>query len=152
MISPDFNTFCQLATQGNLVPVYREIMADMDTPVTAFRKIDDGRHSFLLESIEGGEKWARYSFLGASPLSDCTAPKDGRWSCCVETAANSWRFDDPTTVVRDILAGYQPVEVARIAPFCGVVRSATWGMIWCGISNSCPRSALTVSAPGTRSS
>src|SRR5512147_183271 len=67
MYYPDFETFSSLTAQGNLVPVYREIMADMDTPVSAFRKIDDGRYSFLLESIEGGEKWARYSFLGASP-------------------------------------------------------------------------------------
>ncbi|MBV5336527.1 MAG: hypothetical protein J0653_00490, partial [Deltaproteobacteria bacterium] len=49
MVFPDFNDFCQLAEKGNLVPVYREIMADMDTPVTAFRKIDDGCYSFLLE-------------------------------------------------------------------------------------------------------
>jgi anthranilate synthase component 1 len=52
---PDFESFSKLASQGNLIPVYREIMADMDTPVSAFRKIDDGRYSFLLESIEGGE-------------------------------------------------------------------------------------------------
>ncbi len=64
MISTDFNMFCEFAKRGNLVPIYCEIMADMDTPVTAFRKIDNGEHSFLLESIEGGEKWARYSFLG----------------------------------------------------------------------------------------
>src|SRR6266516_7937731 len=67
MYYPDFTTFQKLSRQGNLIPVYREIMADMDTPVSAFRKIDDGRYSFLLESIEGGEKWARYTFLGSSP-------------------------------------------------------------------------------------
>src|SRR5512137_578268 len=67
MYQPDFETFRSLASRGNLIPVYREILADMDTPVSAFRKIDDGRYSFLLESIEGGEKWARYSFLGSSP-------------------------------------------------------------------------------------
>ena len=67
MYYPDFETFSRLASQGNLIPVYREIMADMDTPVSAFKKIDDGRFSFLLESIEGGEKWARYTFLGSNP-------------------------------------------------------------------------------------
>ena len=66
MYSPDLATFTSLAAKGNLVPVYREIMADMDTPVSAFRKIDDGRYAFLLESIEGGEKWGRYTFLGSS--------------------------------------------------------------------------------------
>ena len=54
MYYPDFPLFQSLAASGNLIPVYREIMADLDTPVTAFRKIDDGRYSFLLESIEGG--------------------------------------------------------------------------------------------------
>ena len=67
MYFPDIATFQKLSLQGNLIPVYREIMADMDTPVTAFKKLDDGRFSFLLESIEGGEKWGRYSFLGSSP-------------------------------------------------------------------------------------
>lgn len=119
MVSPDFATFCQLATQGNLVPVYREIMADMDTPVTAFRKIDDGRYSFLLESIEGGEKWARYSFLGTSP--SLIVRSKGRQ---VELLRNGslveqQEVDDPTTVVRNLLAGYQPVEVPGLPRFFG---------------------------------
>ncbi|MDT8440401.1 MAG: anthranilate synthase component I [Desulfuromonadales bacterium] len=64
MYTPSYNEFTELARQGNLIPVYREILADMETPVSAFRKVDDGCSTFLLESIEGGEKWARYSFLG----------------------------------------------------------------------------------------
>ncbi|MCA9467600.1 MAG: anthranilate synthase component I, partial [Nitrospira sp.] len=65
--SVGFDEFCQLATQGNLVPIYREILADFDTPVSAFSKINSGGQAFLFESIEGGEKWARYSFLGSQP-------------------------------------------------------------------------------------
>ena len=53
--------------QGNLVPVYREILADTDTPVSAAMKLG-GSPSFLLESVEGGEKWARYSFLGSKTV------------------------------------------------------------------------------------
>jgi anthranilate synthase component 1 len=56
--------FEALARQGNQIPVVREVMADLDTPLSLFRKIDDGRTAFLLESVQGGEKWARYSFLG----------------------------------------------------------------------------------------
>jgi anthranilate synthase component 1 len=67
MFQPSLEEFKQKAQKGNLIPVYREILADMETPVSAFLKIDDGRHSFLLESMEGGEKWARYSFLGSRP-------------------------------------------------------------------------------------
>ena len=46
------------------MPVVREVLADCDTPLSVFRKLDDGSTSFLLESVEGGERWARYSFIG----------------------------------------------------------------------------------------
>src|SRR4029079_9903988 len=55
------------AKTGKLVPVYRDVFADHDTPVSAFRKIDEGDYSFLLESVEGGEKWGRFSLLGSRP-------------------------------------------------------------------------------------
>ncbi|MCE1225584.1 MAG: anthranilate synthase component I [Geobacteraceae bacterium] len=118
MVFPDFNEFCQLAQKGNLVPVYREIMADMDTPVTAFRKIDDGCYSFLLESIEGGEKWARYSFLGASP-SVILRSKGSRVEILRGQAIEAHESDDPTCLLRDLLAQYQPVEVAGLPRFVG---------------------------------
>ena len=56
-----------LAAKGNLAPVYREVPADLETPVSAFLKVARGRHSFLLESVEGGERLARYSFIGTEP-------------------------------------------------------------------------------------
>ena len=64
---PSREEFRALAARGNLIPVYREIIADMETPVSAFQKIDTGDHSFLFESVEKGGRFARYSFLGASP-------------------------------------------------------------------------------------
>jgi len=67
MAIPSFEEFKRLAGQGNLIPVYEEVHFDWETPISAFRKIDDGRFSFLLESVEGGEKWGRYSFLGSGP-------------------------------------------------------------------------------------
>src|SRR5437870_11995360 len=67
--TPDFKRFCALAKCGNLIPVFREVLADFETPVSAFAKIDQGPCAYLLESVEGGEKWARYSFLGSgSPI------------------------------------------------------------------------------------
>jgi len=65
MVSPSLEDFRRMASQGNLVPVFEEIHYDLETPLSAFRKIDDGKSSFLLESVEGGEKWGRYSFLGS---------------------------------------------------------------------------------------
>ena len=69
MIVPSFAEFEQLAQRGNLIPVSAEVHFDWETPISAYRKIANGDFSFLLESVEGGEKWGRYSFLGSSPSS-----------------------------------------------------------------------------------
>jgi anthranilate synthase component 1 len=69
MIFPDFSQFSELAKQGNFVPVYQEWVADLDTPVSAWYRVCAGQpYSFLLESVEGGEKLGRYSLLGCDPL------------------------------------------------------------------------------------
>lgn len=119
MYHPDKDSFAALAAKGNLIPVYREIMADMDTPVSAFMKIDDGEYSFLLESIEGGEKWARYSFLGGSP--SVVLRSRGR---CVEVlrrgaAAEVFESDDPLDLIREHLGRFRPVEIEGLPRFFG---------------------------------
>src|SRR5512139_1881393 len=64
-----FEEFKELAQRGTFVPVCKEIVADLLTPVSAFLKIaEDSDHAFLLESVEGGEQVARYSFLGKDPF------------------------------------------------------------------------------------
>lgn len=118
MVFPDFQQFSSLAKTGNLIPVYREIMADMDTPVTAFRKIDDGNYSFLLESIEGGEKWARYSFLGSSP-SVIIRSKGNRVETIRSGQLEVSEADDPTRLIQQMLKQYQPVEVSGLPRFVG---------------------------------
>jgi anthranilate synthase component 1 len=67
VIYPDKEEFLQLARQCNVVPVFREITADTDTPISLFKKVAHGSESFLLESVEGGERWGRYSFIGHRP-------------------------------------------------------------------------------------
>jgi anthranilate synthase component 1 len=118
MFFPDLKTFHDLSHQGNLIPVYREIMADMDTPVSAFKKLDDGRFSFLLESIEGGEKWGRYSFLGSTP--SLIVRSRGN---IVETIENghmtSRTSADPLDCIRETLARFTPVEVEGLPRFFG---------------------------------
>lgn len=66
-ITPTKAEFVKLAQQGNLIPVYAEILADAETPVSAYQKLQKTGPSFLLESVEGGENIGRYSFLGANP-------------------------------------------------------------------------------------
>ena len=119
MISPSLEEFKKKAKQGNLIPVYREILADMETPVSAFRKIDDGKYSFLLESVEGGEKWARYSFLGSRP--EVVVRSFGRTVEVVRHGRKETRaFEhDPLEAVRDVLAEYRPVPDPSLPRFYG---------------------------------
>src|SRR5437588_5978818 len=67
MYSPTLDQFLKLATQGNLVPVTRQLLADIETPLSAYRKIRGAGESFLFESVEGGEHLGRYSFVGCNP-------------------------------------------------------------------------------------
>ncbi len=95
----------ELASQGNLVPVYREIRADLDTPVSAYLKIARGDHSFLLESVEGGERLARYSFLGTEPS-------------LVLTTGNGNDID-PLTAIEKEFSKFRPVHVEGLPRFHG---------------------------------
>jgi len=67
MYYPSLEEVKKLKNRGNLIPIYREMVADLETPVSAFMKINRGGNSFLLESVEGGERIARYSFIGTEP-------------------------------------------------------------------------------------
>ena len=73
MHHPPLNEFADLAKSFDFVPVYRRLLSDALTPVTAFMQIDDGMAAFLIESVIGGEKVGRYSFLGSRPLARFTA-------------------------------------------------------------------------------
>ncbi len=98
--------FEELARRGRHVPVLREILADLDTPLSLFRKLDDGRTAFLLESVEGGEKWARYSFLGVGARATFSARgRQVEWSegGRTETLAAD---GDPLEILRERLRAF----------------------------------------------
>ncbi len=117
--SVGFGEFYSLADQGNLVPIYREILADFDTPVSAFSNINTGSHAFLFESIEGGENWARYSFLGSHPSvvfwehQGEVITQKGRKQTRVPLKAN------PLDHIQDAMADYRPVSVPGLPRFVG---------------------------------
>src|SRR6266481_4950230 len=67
MYSPSLEEFVKLAALGNLIPVTRRLLADIETPLSAYRKIRGTDESFLFESVEGGEHLGRYSFVGCNP-------------------------------------------------------------------------------------
>ncbi len=109
MIRPSLEEFESLAARGNLIPVVREILADLDTPLSLFRRLDDDRTSFLLESVEGGEKWARYSFIGSGARAAFRA-KDGvvEWTEHGHTETHDVP-GDPLELLRAKLAELQHV-------------------------------------------
>ncbi len=119
MIRPSLPDFKEKAKKGNLIPVYREILADMETPVSAFLKIDDGKHSFLLESVEGGEKWGRYSFLGSRP--SVVIRGAGREIKVIRNGRTETAFfkTDPLETIKDILSDYKPVADPSLPRFFG---------------------------------
>ncbi|HET6421366.1 MAG TPA: anthranilate synthase component I [Geobacteraceae bacterium] len=119
MYYPDIDTFKELSSRGNLIPVYREIMADMDTPVSAFKKVDDGRFSFLLESIEGGEKWARYSFLGSNPSVVFRSRGNTVEIVAGDGSVESLHAEDPLGYLKTCLDKFRPVEIPGLPRFFG---------------------------------
>jgi anthranilate synthase component 1 len=91
--------------EGNLIPVYRELVADLETPVSAFLKINQGGYSFLLESVEGGERLARYSFIGTEPYRLLTVRAKDR--------------DNPLQLIEQELGKYEIVPVNGLPRFSG---------------------------------
>jgi len=118
MYRPTFEEFCKKAEKGNLIPVYKEIFADLETPLSAFMKIDRGDFSFLLESVEGGEKWARYSFLGSNPRVTIRADKRGV-TTVRDGVVLTKSYKNPLHAVRDEMKRYIPVPDDNLPRFFG---------------------------------
>ncbi len=119
MFYPDKEKFVELSEKGNVIPVYREILSDFDTPLSAFLKVDQGEFSYLLESVEGGEHMARYSFLGSSPSmvfqskgKNITITESGKRR---EYAAE----ESPFKEIKKIMKGFKFVDVEGLPRFCG---------------------------------
>ena len=118
MIYPDLEKFKELAGKGNLIPVYKEILADTDTPVTAFLKLG-GTPSFLLESVEGGEKWARYSFLGSRPAKIIRGRGNAIEIINGRKPPVAFESDNPLDVIKKEISRYRPVEGEGLPRFFG---------------------------------
>jgi anthranilate synthase component I len=129
MIQPDFNEFQKLAKQGNLIPVYDVFSADLLTPVSAYLRIAQGaRYSFLLESVEGGEKIARYTFAGAHP-EEVFRYSNG--ACVLESRDRLvWEERDPVTFLRSRMERFQPVRVPGLPPLvAGAIGYFSYDMV-----------------------
>jgi anthranilate synthase component I len=119
-LQPTFDAFRRLCAGATLVPVWREVLFDTDTAVSAYRKISRGEFGFLLESVVGGERWARYSFLGTEPRGawrlrgrsvETWTPADG-WSPAIET-------ERPLADFEALTRRHVPAEIPGLPRFWG---------------------------------
>ena len=120
MYYPTLEDFKEKAKLGNTVPVYRPILADMETPVSAFYKLMPNNYAFLLESVEGGETLARYSFLGTQP--SMLFHSKGHQVTIEDLATGetiSQECEDPLRALEEMLQNYQPVEIEDLPQFHG---------------------------------
>ncbi|MBW4612985.1 MAG: anthranilate synthase component I [Desmonostoc vinosum HA7617-LM4] len=114
MIFPNFSEFSTLVQQGNFVPVYQEWVADLDTPVSAWYKVcADQPYSFLLESVEGGEKLGRYSLVGCDPLWILEARGD-KTTQIHRDGSQVVFTGDPFIALTNCLADYHPVKLPQL--------------------------------------
>jgi anthranilate synthase component 1 len=121
MYFPDEKEFRRLYRKGNLIPVYKEIRADLDTPVSAFLKVRSGQYNYLLESVEGSQAIARYSFLGTAPRlvlrsrGNLMQILDNR----KHTIKKSKIETDPLDEIKKIMSGFRAVRLRDLPRFCG---------------------------------
>ncbi|MDH5769452.1 MAG: chorismate-binding protein, partial [Nitrospirota bacterium] len=118
MLQPDIESFKSFSSEGDLIPVYKEILADTDTPVSAALKLG-GTPSFLLESVVGGEKWARYSFLGARPLMVIKSRGNKIEIIDETTGTKIFETEDPLEFIKREIIQYKPVSVTGLPRFYG---------------------------------
>ncbi|MDP3980936.1 MAG: anthranilate synthase component I, partial [Chlamydiota bacterium] len=130
MVFPTKEIFAQKAIQGNVIPVYKRLLGDLETPVSAYMKIAKGPYSFLLESVEGGEKIGRYSIMGRNPFMVFSARKqkikiqEGKHVRSFQTEGN------PLDALQTIMERFRVVEDPHLPRFCGgAVGYAGYGMV-----------------------
>jgi anthranilate synthase component 1 len=116
--TPDFATFRQLAEGMNFVPVFRQLISDTLTPVSAYCRLQDEEHSFLFESVVGGERVGRYSFLGAGPFLQIDAFDR---EIVLTTAGETKRYavEDPLQHLHTMLEQYRAPHLPGLPRFCG---------------------------------
>jgi anthranilate synthase component 1 len=117
-IKPSLDDIRALRGQGNFCPVYAEIMADLETPVSAFLKVARGPYSFLLESVEGGQRVARYSFIGAEPY--MTLRFENGLAYAIQGGyKQTLPYTDPLVVLDSYMRDYRPVRLPDLPIFLG---------------------------------
>ncbi len=117
MYTPELKQVIRLAKQHNLIPVVRSIMADLETPIRVFQHFYEEQRSFLLESVEGGVNWARYSFIGTDPFLMFSG-KNGIMH--IESKGKiRVVVDKPIEILKDLLRSYSSPSLPDLPRFTG---------------------------------
>ncbi|VAX20606.1 Anthranilate synthase, aminase component [hydrothermal vent metagenome] len=111
--------FRKLAEKGNLIPVYREIFSDLETPVSAYIKLGGAEYSYLLESVEGGDKWGRYTFLGSDPANVFIYKNDTVTFTRYDETKTYKAEGDPLHELKKIMSMFKTVAVRGLPRFSG---------------------------------
>ena len=119
LYSPSFGGFADLAKAHTVVPVYRQLIGDTLTPVSAFCKIQEGEQAFLFESVVGGEKLGRYSFLGAGPFLRFEAFDRQVRIQFADGPTQEFEHPDPLRRLEEVLSAYRAPHVPGLPRFCG---------------------------------
>jgi anthranilate synthase component 1 len=122
MYVPSREAFAQACQRGNLIAVYRELLADGDTPVSAYAALGADDYSFLLESVVGGQTWAAYSFVGVAPRGVLTwegGTARVRWLEGGDGSVTEWAAADPTAALAEVMAEWRPVAAPGLPRFWG---------------------------------
>jgi anthranilate synthase component 1 len=119
-IFPTRDAFIQLSTQGNVIPVYTDLMADFETPVSAYAKLKETGPSYLLESVEGGENLSRYSFIGCRPRKVLVCgPQTTEIRVPGKPIQTVPTPQDPLTLIQTEMAHHHPVNLPGLPRFTG---------------------------------
>ena len=118
MFYPDLDEVIRLSKSNNIIPISMEVYADMETPISLFKRFENNEYCFLLESVEGGEKWARYSFIGKDPFlivksyKDTTEISDRDGNKLLEKG-------NPVEIIKKLMEKYKGLNLPNLPRFNG---------------------------------
>lgn len=119
MYPPTFDEFLKYARRGNVIPVYQEILADFETPLSAYLKLEGRGPAYLLESVEGAQRLGRYSFLGSQPAQMVESRGRQMWLRTGRTSRQWTTLTDPMEELKTLMASYRAAPMPGLPRFSG---------------------------------
>lgn len=119
MIYPDFDEFAALSRGAKLVPVALEMAGDLETPISLFMKLGQGKNSYILESVEGGQRWARYSYIGRNPFLIVTAKGNTVSVTDPSVSITTHISGDALEIIEDLMGRYKIAQAENMPDFVG---------------------------------